>query len=1007
MPNENSIEDYSGADILEAIRVYNNTIYGNDYGISGGDNLAAFNNIIANSITKGSWRVQGTTGSNSIVAYTLFYNNTVDTDQSDLGMGNLFGQNPLFVASPNAGPDTIWGTVDDDFSGLHLSPGSPAIDVGVTQYIANGGEAIPPDPITNFLGSAPDLGWKEFDPSAPVTPTLSPTVTNTPGPADLIFTNGFEAGNFTGWTSNSNDLGDLSVSTMAALIGSQGMQAVIDDNTTIYATDDTPNAEPRYRARFYFDPNSIPMTSGDAHFIFKGFIGTSTEVVRVEFRFFSGAYQLRAASLLDDGTTWANTNWFMISDAPHFIELDWRASTAAAANNGSLTFWIDGVQQANLIGIDNDTRWIDRARLGALTGIDTGTRGTYYFDAFESHRFTYIGPAIVLPTSTPGPTSTITPIPTLTRTPTPSLTPVPAGIIRFAVIGDYGNDSQAEQDVSGLVKSWNPDFVITTGDNNYPLGEAGTIDRNIGQYYHELIYPYTGSYGAGATTNRFFPSLGNHDWYTTNAQPYLDYFALPGNERYYDFVWGPVHFFVIDSDGSEPDGNSSTSTQAVWLQTQLASSTSPWNLVYMHHPPYSSGGTHGSTTVMQWPYQAWGADAVLAGHDHIYERIVLNGLPYFVNGLGGASIYTFNIPVPGSEARYNGNYGAMLVEASGSYITFQFITRTGLVIDSYTLGTAPTSTPTSTPIDTPTWTPTILPTSTDTGIPPQTLTPSHTPIPANTNTPTATVPSFTPTATFTSTSTATPTRTPTATASPTNTFTLTNTATATATRTSTPTSSPTSSPTAVADLIFSDDFEPPPDGLLAWTSNTNDAGDLSANSAAAMVGGQGMQAVIDDNNLIYVTDDSPNAETRYRARFYFDPNSISMANNEAHYLFYGYSGASAIVTRIELRYKGNYQIRAALRNDSSGWTNSSWFNVTDLPHAIEIDWRASTAAGANNGGLTLWIDGTQRANLTGIDNDMRRIDRVQLGAVSGIDTGTRGIYYFDAFESHRQTFIGP
>ncbi|HZM21394.1 MAG TPA: hypothetical protein VFC02_06615, partial [Anaerolineales bacterium] len=230
---------------------------------------------------------------------------------------------------------------------------------------------------------------------------------------------------------------------------------------------------------------------------------------------------------------------------------------------------------------------------------------------------------------------------------------------------------------------------------------------------------------------------------------------------------------------------------------------------------------------------------------------------------------------------------------------------------------------------------------------------------------------------------------------------------ATATRTSTPTSSPTSSPTAVADLIFSDDFEPPPDGLLAWTSNTNDAGDLSANSAAAMVGGQGMQAVIDDNNLIYVTDDSPNAETRYRARFYFDPNSISMANNEAHYLFYGYSGASAIVTRIELRYKGNYQIRAALRNDSSGWTNSSWFNVTDLPHAIEIDWRASTAAGANNGGLTLWIDGTQRANLTGIDNDMRRIDRVQLGAVSGIDTGTRGIYYFDAFESHRQTFIGP
>ncbi len=133
------------------------------------------------------------------------------------------------------------------------------------------------------------------------------------------------------------------------------------------------------------------MTSGDAHFIFKGFVGTSTEVLRVEFRQSAGTYQLRA-SLLDDGTTWINTNWFTLSDAPHFVELDWRAATATGANNGGLTLWIDGTQQVDLNGIDNDTRRIDRARLGALTGIDTGTRGTYYFDAFESRRQSYIGP---------------------------------------------------------------------------------------------------------------------------------------------------------------------------------------------------------------------------------------------------------------------------------------------------------------------------------------------------------------------------------------------------------------------------------------------------------------------------------------------------------------------------------------------------------------------------------------------------------------------------------------
>jgi len=169
-----------------------------------------------------------------------------------------------------------------------------------------------------------------------------------------------------------------------------------------------------------------------------------------------------------------------------------------------------------------------------------------------------------------------------------------------------------------------------------------------------------------------------------------------------------------------------------------------------------------------------------------------------------------------------------------------------------------------------------------------------------------------------------------------------------------------------------------------------------------------LQAVIDDNNAIYVTDDLPNAETDYRARFYFDPNSIMMASNDAHYIFHGYSATSTVVLRIEIRfYKGNYQLRSSLINDKTTWTNSSWFTISDAPHSIEIAWHASTASGANNGSLTLWIDNLQRAALTGVDNDTRRIDRIQLGAVSGLDSNTRGIYYFDAFESRRQTYIGP
>jgi len=178
--------------------------------------------------------------------------------------------------------------------------------------------------------------------------------------------------------------------------------------------------------------------------------------------------------------------------------------------------------------------------------------------------------------------------------------------------------------------------------------------------------------------------------------------------------------------------------------------------------------------------------------------------------------------------------------------------------------------------------------------------------------------------------------------------------------------------------------------------------------ASALIGTYGLQAVIDDNNAIYVTDNTPNAEPRYRVRFYFDPNSIVMADKDAFYLLYGYSGTSTGVLRVEFRtFKGSYQLRAALRNDGNGWTNSSWANVSDAPHFIESDWQASTFVGANNGSLTLWIDGVQNANLTAIDNDTRRIDQIQLGAVAEIDAGTRGILYFDAFESRRQSYIGP
>ena len=286
-------------------------------------------------------------------------------------------------------------------------------------------------------------------------------------------------------------------------------------------------------------------------------------------------------------------------------------------------------------------------------------------------------PAEVATTALPA-SPTLVASPSSTGEPSPTANPS----LRFAVIGDFGESGKPEADVARLVRSWDPDIVITTGDDNYPDGAASTIDANIGQYYHEFIFPYTGKYGPGAAENRFFPSLGNHDWSTAGAQPYLDYFSLPGNERYYDFVRGPVHFFAVDSDEREPDGVGSKTVQAAWLQQALAASTSTWNIVYFHHPPYSSG-MHTSRKWMRWPFAAWGADAILSGHDHTYERLLVDGLPYFVNGAGGNDLYDFPDILPESQFRFNADYGAMLVTATGTDLHFEFYNRTGKLIDQY------------------------------------------------------------------------------------------------------------------------------------------------------------------------------------------------------------------------------------------------------------------------------------------------------------------------------------
>jgi len=288
--------------------------------------------------------------------------------------------------------------------------------------------------------------------------------------------------------------------------------------------------------------------------------------------------------------------------------------------------------------------------------------------------------------------------------------------VMFAIIGDYGlNYAFCERHVADLIKKFNTqfgdlDFIMTLGDNNYWDGSCNSFYDNIGSYYSEY-------YNSGICINplrtrtlkenRFFPTIGNHDWDAYRRDfdtlPFLQYFNYlkdfePSFAKgvFYKktIANGLIDLYSLNSNLGTPTAPPAEKAlfvkQMEWLKQDLSTTQSTFKIVYFHHPPYTTAQIDPPATWMTQNFSEWGASIVISGHEHTYERLSKFGIYYVICGLGGHSwLYTIhNCDIePGSQFRYNSFHGAILAFASPRTIDFCFysIENQGTLVDSFSI----------------------------------------------------------------------------------------------------------------------------------------------------------------------------------------------------------------------------------------------------------------------------------------------------------------------------------
>ena len=252
---------------------------------------------------------------------------------------------------------------------------------------------------------------------------------------------------------------------------------------------------------------------------------------------------------------------------------------------------------------------------------------------------------------------------------------------RFVLLGagDIADCSRSGHAQTEAVLAQHFGTVMTLGDNAYPNGSAADYQNCYGSSW-------------GRQRARTRPSAGNHEYSTSNASGYFGYFGAAAgspSQGWYAYDADAWRVIVLNSNCSNVGGCSRSSAQGAWLQAELTGHPRACTLAIWHHPRFSSGGLgdQGATVdLWQLLYEA-GADLVLSGHDHHYERFAAQspaglaeptrGIRQFVVGTGGSGVGTPALLRPNSEIANGATYGVLkLTLRPGSY-DWQFLPVAG------------------------------------------------------------------------------------------------------------------------------------------------------------------------------------------------------------------------------------------------------------------------------------------------------------------------------------------